>query len=93
MTDPQTPQPGLDAGPSKKLRVAAVGDLHVGESSERPYRDLFDRVHEDADVLALCGDLVNFGKTREVEILIEAPGGHGDAVRSGGEDDRRRPVL
>ena len=71
MTDPQTPQPGLDAGPSKKLRVAAVGDLHVGESSERPYRDLFDRVHEDADVLALCGDLVNFGKTREVEILIE----------------------
>ena len=70
-TDPQTPQPGLDAGPSTKLRVAAVGDLHVGEASDKPYRDLFETVHEDADVLCLCGDMVNFGKTREVEILIE----------------------
>ncbi len=70
-TDPQTPQPGLDAGPKTKLRVAAVGDLHVGEASEKPYRDLFEQVHEDADVLCLCGDMVNFGKTREVEILIE----------------------
>ena len=25
--DPQTPQPGLEPGPSKTLRVAAVGDL------------------------------------------------------------------
>lgn len=70
-TDPQTPQPGLGAGPAGKLRVAAVGDLHVGEASEKPYRDLFEQVHQDADVLCLCGDLVNFGKTREVEILIE----------------------
>ena len=67
----QTPQPGMDKGPAKKLRVAAVGDLHVGEALERPHRELFDRVHKDADVLCLCGDLVNFGKTREVEILIE----------------------
>lgn len=69
--DPQTPQPGLDAGPKKKLRVAAVGDLHVGEAADKPYRELFERVHEDADVLCLCGDMVNFGKTREVEILID----------------------
>ncbi len=70
-TDPQTPQPGLEPGPIKRLRVAAVGDLHVGEGAERPFRDLFDRVHEDADVLCLSGDLTNFGKTREVEILLE----------------------
>jgi Predicted phosphoesterases, related to the Icc protein len=69
--DPQTPPPGMDAGPARKLRVAAVGDLHVGETAERPHRALFDRVHEDADVLCLCGDLTNYGKTREVEILIE----------------------
>lgn len=69
--DPQTPQPGMDAGPAKRLRVAAVGDLHVGETADRPHRELFDRVHEDADVLCLCGDLTNYGKTREVEILIE----------------------
>ena len=69
--DPQTPQPGLGPGPAKKLRVAAVGDLHVGEAHDRPHRELFDRVHEDADVLCLCGDLTNFGKAREVEILLE----------------------
>ena len=69
--DPQTPQPGLEPGPQKKLRVAAVGDLHVGETHERPHRELFERVSDDADVLCLCGDLVNFGKTREVEILLE----------------------
>ena len=69
--DPQTPQPGLEPGPPKKLRVAAVGDLHVGEAHDRPHRELFDRVHEEADVLCLCGDLTNFGKVREVEILLE----------------------
>ncbi|HEV7227838.1 metallophosphoesterase family protein [Brevundimonas sp.] len=68
---PQTLQPGLEPGPVKKLRVAAVGDLHVGEGQDRPHRDLFERVHEDADVLCLAGDLTNFGKTREVEILLE----------------------
>lgn len=62
---------GMDPGPAKRLRVAAVGDLHVGEGQDRPHRDLFDRVHEDADVLCLAGDLTNFGKTREVEILLE----------------------
>ncbi len=70
-TEPQTPQPGMEAGPQGKLRVAAVGDLHVGETSDRNHRALFERVHEDADVLCLCGDLTNFGKTREVEILLE----------------------
>lgn len=71
VAEPQTPQPGMESGPKKKLRIAAVGDLHVGETSHRVYRDLFDRVHEDADVLCLCGDLVNFGRTTEVENLLE----------------------
>ncbi|WP_219925011.1 metallophosphoesterase, partial [Halomonas sp. ND22Bw] len=53
------------------MRVAAGGDLHVGETSERPYRDLFERVSDDADVLCLCGDLPNYGKTPEVERLLE----------------------
>ena len=35
--DPQTPQPGLEPGPPKKLRVAAVGDLHVGEAAVKTF--------------------------------------------------------
>lgn len=53
------------------LTLAAIGDLHVTESSEHRYRDLFAEISETADVLALCGDLTNFGKTREAEILAE----------------------
>jgi len=53
------------------LRIAAIGDLHVGEDMRQPYRELFARISQEADVLALCGDLTNFGKTPEVEILAE----------------------
>jgi Icc-related predicted phosphoesterase len=54
-----------------KLRVAAIGDLHVMEDSVAPYRELFAEVSSTADVLLLCGDLTNFGKTTEAEILAE----------------------
>jgi len=57
--------------PSGALRLAAIGDLHVGENHHQPYRELFSRISQEADVLALCGDLTNFGKTPEVEILAE----------------------
>ncbi|HKQ94530.1 MAG TPA: metallophosphoesterase, partial [Aestuariivirgaceae bacterium] len=53
------------------IRLAAIGDLHVTEASEHRYRDLFAEIAETADVLALCGDLTNFGKVREAEILAE----------------------
>ena len=54
-----------------KLRVAAIGDLHVMENSVAPYRELFTEIAGVADVLLLCGDLTNFGKTSEAEILAE----------------------
>jgi Icc-related predicted phosphoesterase len=53
------------------MRVAAIGDLHVVEDSVAPYRELFAEVSNQADVLILCGDLTNFGKTSEAEILAE----------------------
>src|SRR3954466_525586 len=59
------------ASENGKLRVAAIGDLHVMEDSVAPYRELFAEISSEADVLALCGDLTNFGKTSEAEILAE----------------------
>jgi len=64
-----TPSP--DAVGTPTVRLAALGDLHVGENVPRPYRELFTRISGEADVLALCGDLTNFGKTPEAEILAE----------------------
>ncbi|MFL6722267.1 MAG: metallophosphoesterase [Sphingomonas sp.] len=59
------------ANDGRLLRVAAIGDLHVQEDSVAPYRELFTDVSNHADVLLLCGDLTNFGKTREAEILAD----------------------
>ena len=53
------------------MRVAAIGDLHVTEDSVAPYRKLFDEMSGEADVLVLCGDLTNFGKSSEAKILAE----------------------
>lgn len=63
------PSPEPAAGGT--LRVAAVGDLHVGEDHTHSYRELFAQASSEADVLVLCGDLTNFGKTREAENLAE----------------------
>jgi len=59
------------ANSNGKLRVAAIGDLHVREDSSAPYRELFAEISNSADVLVLCGDLTNFGKTSEAEILAD----------------------
>lgn len=51
------------------MKVAAIGDLHVNETMTRPYRDLFVEMSDAADVIVLCGDLTNYGKSAEAEIL------------------------
>lgn len=56
---------------NRKLRIAAIGDLHVREDNDAPYREMFAEISSRADVTVLCGDLTNFGKTREAEILAE----------------------
>ena len=53
------------------MKIAAIGDLHVMEDGVAPYRSMFEEISAQADVLALCGDLTNFGKTSEAEILAE----------------------
>jgi Icc-related predicted phosphoesterase len=60
-----------DPSTTEALTLAAIGDLHVTETCQNRYRDLFLEVSDKADVLALCGDLTNFGKTTEAEILAE----------------------
>ncbi|HYE27172.1 MAG TPA: metallophosphoesterase [Allosphingosinicella sp.] len=62
MSDPST---------TEAITLAAIGDLHVSETCHSRYRGLFEEISEAADVLALAGDLTNFGKTSEAEILAE----------------------
>ena len=55
----------------KPITVAAIGDLHVTETCHNRYRGLFAEMSDSADVIALAGDLTNFGKVSEAEILAE----------------------
>jgi Icc-related predicted phosphoesterase len=55
--------------PPEIIKLAAIGDLHVVDTDEHRYRDLFAEMAEVADVVVLCGDLTNFGKTKEAENL------------------------
>jgi Icc-related predicted phosphoesterase len=57
--------------PSKPMRVAAMGDLHVREDNESSYRDLFGEISREADVLVLAGDLTDLGKPKEAELLAQ----------------------
>jgi len=51
------------------LRIAAVGDLHVGADSVGQLRDGFVRLADEADVLLLAGDLTKRGELTEVDVL------------------------
>jgi Icc-related predicted phosphoesterase len=62
MSDPST---------TETITLAAIGDLHVTETCHNRYRELFAEISDCADVLALPGDLTNFGKVAEAEILAE----------------------
>ncbi|MFN3727832.1 MAG: metallophosphoesterase [Allosphingosinicella sp.] len=53
------------------VTVAAIGDFHVTEGDQKRYCRLFAEMSEKADIIALCGDLTDFGKTAEAEILAE----------------------
>jgi Icc-related predicted phosphoesterase len=65
--------PGLIVGMPRKpgtVRVAAVADIHLGRMSHTPpLPTLLSQVVEQADVLALCGDLTDRGEPDEAREL------------------------
>ncbi|PTX21408.1 Icc-related predicted phosphoesterase [Pontibacter mucosus] len=55
----------------KKTRIAAVGDIHVRETDRGKWEEFFRKASEEADVLLLCGDLTDTGRTAEAEVLAQ----------------------
>jgi Icc-related predicted phosphoesterase len=51
------------------LRLAAVADLHSTRHGQGALQPLFAHAAEQADVLLLCGDLVDYGLPEEARIL------------------------
>ena len=52
-----------------RLRIAAMGDLHVSKNSQGVFQPLFSQVSDEADVLLLCGDFTDYGLPEEARIL------------------------
>lgn len=53
------------------IRLAAVGDVHVGEDSRGRLRPLFEHLADQADALLLAGDLTRCGTPEETLVLTE----------------------
>jgi Icc-related predicted phosphoesterase len=51
------------------IRVAAVGDVHFASDVAGTLRPQLAKVHEEADVLLLAGDLTRLGLPEEAEVL------------------------
>jgi Icc-related predicted phosphoesterase len=83
------------------VRVAAVGDVHIGLDGAGTLRPLLERLPHEADVLLLAGDLTRHGDPAEAEVLAGELDGLGVPVISvlgnhdhhGGCPDRVAGVL
>ena len=58
--------------PKDVVRIAALGDLHYGRTSAPgSLQPLFAQISESADVLALCGDLTDYGLVEEARGFVK----------------------
>ena len=55
--------------PPAPVRLAAAGDLHCTTESRGQLQDLFAQASREADLIALCGDLTDYGLPAEAEVL------------------------
>jgi len=63
-----------------RIKIAAIGDLHVQEDGSASYRDMFAEMADVADVVAIAGDLTDLGKPAEARLLVEELRGCGVPV-------------
>ncbi len=56
----------------KSVKLAAVGDLHCTKGSQGKLQALFQQIGQSgADILLLCGDLVDYGQLEEAAVLAK----------------------
>ncbi len=70
MTQREDPESESTAG-RRRMRIAAVGDLHVTKESAGQLRPYFGQLEGRADVLLLCGDLTDYGLAEEAVVLAK----------------------
>jgi Icc-related predicted phosphoesterase len=63
---PAAPRPAPER---RRLRVAAMADMHIGRTATTAVQQAFARVRDVADVLVLAGDLTDRGTEEEAQQL------------------------
>jgi Icc-related predicted phosphoesterase len=53
------------------VRLAAIGDIHYARSSRAQFQSLWSAVAESADVLLLCGDIIDYGLPEEAQLFTK----------------------
>jgi Icc-related predicted phosphoesterase len=66
-----TPEGERVAKGKARVRVAAVGDIHVSEPTVQTFRALLSHAEGQADIIALCGDLTNRGLPAEARLVAD----------------------
>lgn len=57
------------------IRIAAVGDVHLGEDARGRLRPALEELGDCADVLLLAGDLTRHGTVSEARVVADEFGG------------------
>jgi Icc-related predicted phosphoesterase len=53
------------------VRLAAIADLHCTKTSQGVFQRLFSEISASADVVAICGDLTDYGLPEEARVLAK----------------------
>jgi uncharacterized protein len=57
---------------AERIRVAAGGDIHAGAGDDGRVAEAFAEMAEQADLIALAGDLTHFGQLDEIGVVADA---------------------
>jgi Icc-related predicted phosphoesterase len=55
----------------KTIRIAALGDVHCTKSGVGHFSPIFKQMAQDADIIAVCGDLTDYGLVQEAEVVVQ----------------------
>jgi Icc-related predicted phosphoesterase len=55
----------------RTIRIAAIGDLHYRAGTEGKFRTAFAEISETAEILLLCGDIIDYGLPEEARMLMK----------------------
>ena len=59
----------MEENNGKRVKIAAVADIHVREHDKGKWANLFKEISHQADVLLICGDLTDTGDEVQLDVL------------------------